>query len=397
MRHAPKWRSFIPTAREIRFGVQRGLEQYAPQVLRLANLYMTQGDWSELAAETPHIITLKSDIEIDETEAKLYEFDFRLDVAHCGGVFHRNSQWNIEIGKFTDALIFGHSGQAVDTRSNCSITDVSRNTARPYLGGHCRRIDTPCVNFLNFRLGEQNYYHFMVETTVLMRHVIAHALSSENRIKVLVHPETRENEKVLKTHLLRECPGLSFETVNENERIYAKTLLQHRLHTNCSFRSPSRSSDLKQISDIYRQAYNAPQQEHIYKIYISRKDARVRKISNEHLLVEKLRDLHFKIVAPGQLSLRDQVCLFSQARCIVGTHGAGLANLIFMKPGGRVVEIFGNDYVQGAYMWLSRLSGHEYDYVIGQPAGRHQNLRLGDADIQKTIDCVEQEDHLLPA
>ena len=37
--------------------------------------------------------------------------------------------------------------------------------------------------------------------------------------------------------------------------------------------------------------------------------------------------------------LQCQIGLFSQANIVIGMHGAGLANMIFMPPGGLVVEI----------------------------------------------------------
>ena len=40
------------------------------------------------------------------------------------------------------------------------------------------------------------------------------------------------------------------------------------------------------------------------------------------------------------MSVRDQIDHFAAADAIVGLHGAGLTNLVFAKPGARVLEIF---------------------------------------------------------
>lgn len=76
------------------------------------------------------------------------------------------------------------------------------------------------------------------------------------------------------------------------------------------------------------------------KIFISRKDAAVRKLINEDELFEKLETYGFQRYCLSQLSLLEQMTLFNHADTIIALHGAGLTNLIFSKPGTQVVEIF---------------------------------------------------------
>jgi capsular polysaccharide biosynthesis protein len=46
-----------------------------------------------------------------------------------------------------------------------------------------------------------------------------------------------------------------------------------------------------------------------------------------------------EVVEPGRLTLREQVELFARTAVLVGDHGAGLANLVFMRPGAAVLEL----------------------------------------------------------
>ena len=41
----------------------------------------------------------------------------------------------------------------------------------------------------------------------------------------------------------------------------------------------------------------------------------------------------------SNLNFKDQVKLFTNANFVVGLHGAGFANIIFSKPGTKVIEI----------------------------------------------------------
>jgi capsular polysaccharide biosynthesis protein len=66
-----------------------------------------------------------------------------------------------------------------------------------------------------------------------------------------------------------------------------------------------------------------------------------------------------------ELSVRDQVLQSSQSRVLVGQHGAGLANMVFMKPGGTVIEI--HPPLPGeailTFKRMARACGHDYRIV----------------------------------
>jgi capsular polysaccharide biosynthesis protein len=80
------------------------------------------------------------------------------------------------------------------------------------------------------------------------------------------------------------------------------------------------------------------------KFYRSRKGAGAtrRVILNHRALAEQLAQLfgqQFRNVALEELEFREQVQLFRNARLVIGQHGAGLANVLWMEPGGQVVEL----------------------------------------------------------
>ena len=73
------------------------------------------------------------------------------------------------------------------------------------------------------------------------------------------------------------------------------------------------------------------------KIYIDRKDSKsnhrhLRKIINEEEVKNYLIKKGFSIIVLSELSFLDQINLFSNAKQIIGLHGAGFANLVFSKP-----------------------------------------------------------------
>jgi len=89
----------------------------------------------------------------------------------------------------------------------------------------------------------------------------------------------------------------------------------------------------------------------------------------------KLIPLGFSEFDPGQASLQEQADAFRGAEIVVGAHGAALTNLVFCRPGTRVLEMFGANYVNPCYRNLCAAAGLEHYAVVdvveaGQPAQR---------------------------
>jgi Glycosyltransferase 61 len=59
-------------------------------------------------------------------------------------------------------------------------------------------------------------------------------------------------------------------------------------------------------------------------------------------------------------AVRLQARVLSKASMLLGVHGAALTNLIFMPPGGTVVELFGHQHINTAFQVLARQFSHHY-------------------------------------
>jgi len=73
------------------------------------------------------------------------------------------------------------------------------------------------------------------------------------------------------------------------------------------------------------------------KIFVSREDAKTRKLVNAEKLLMALKG--WETVTLENLSIKEQVRCFSEASHVVSTHGAGLTNLLWCEPGTKVIEI----------------------------------------------------------
>ena len=113
--------------------------------------------------------------------------------------------------------------------------------------------------------------------------------------------------------------------------------------------------------------------------YISRTLPSARVIANEEELLPGLLEMGFRICHLEKMPFEEQVRLFQNAEMVVGPHGAGFTNLIFSKPGTRVVEILAKGYERRCYWTLSSELGHDYRFHLGQPKFPE---RKGEPDIE---------------
>jgi hypothetical protein len=100
------------------------------------------------------------------------------------------------------------------------------------------------------------------------------------------------------------------------------------------------------------------------KIFISRADARARKIINQQEIEAIVSRRGYDIVVPGEMTAREQMRVFGEASHVVGVHGAGLTNVLFCAPGARVLEILPALCAAPTYWVLSTQIGHRYHAVV---------------------------------
>lgn len=75
------------------------------------------------------------------------------------------------------------------------------------------------------------------------------------------------------------------------------------------------------------------------RIYISRRDAKRRVLINEEEVEAAIASRGFISYQFADIPLWHQIALVHSAQVVLGPHGAGLAHLLFARPGIRVIEI----------------------------------------------------------
>jgi capsular polysaccharide biosynthesis protein len=127
------------------------------------------------------------------------------------------------------------------------------------------------------------------------------------------------------------------------------------------------------------------------RIFISRRKTGTRTLSNETQLEELLQSYGFETHSMERYPLAVQARLVRESEIIVATHGAGLANLLFARPGTRVIEIVpAGRYNATIYPEKSRIFGLHHQLVFAERAKFKQILRVSLDHVATALARAEQ-------
>lgn len=102
------------------------------------------------------------------------------------------------------------------------------------------------------------------------------------------------------------------------------------------------------------------------KLYLKRPPGGRRGITNEDELEALLVQRGFETVVMTGLSIAQQAHLLAKADIVISPHGGTLTNIVYAKPGTKIIELFGS-HVYPYYFGLANLCNHEYHALLQNP------------------------------
>ncbi|MCM1231866.1 MAG: glycosyltransferase family 61 protein [Ruminococcus flavefaciens] len=183
-----------------------------------------------------------------------------------------------------------------------------------------------------------NYYHLVVE--ILSRLIFADRIAKYQEYPILV------DEVVLKIpqfHAALDCinrlrhPIIKIE---KGKKYLVKDFVQPSptvwMPTNVYHREQMRTEDFM-ISDTVlktiRESVGVWQERPAWRnIFISRKNTQAVRLKNEEEVRNLFAQEGFEIIYTEEMTFRQQVECFGQAKCVVAATGAALTNMIFCQP-----------------------------------------------------------------
>jgi capsular polysaccharide biosynthesis protein len=101
------------------------------------------------------------------------------------------------------------------------------------------------------------------------------------------------------------------------------------------------------------------------RLYISRTDANTRRLLNERDVIQFLEQRGFTTVSLEELDFLTKVRLFMNADIIIGAKGAGMTNIIFMKPASHAIILSPDDFPDPFHWDQAQHVGIEYCEIFG--------------------------------
>ncbi|MFI5140411.1 MAG: glycosyltransferase family 61 protein [Sphingobacteriales bacterium] len=135
---------------------------------------------------------------------------------------------------------------------------------------------------------------------------------------------------------------------------------------------------LKQVSYFYRNYVLTEKKvpfDKIEKLYVSRKLAGRRQIINEDEVFPIVKKYGFTIFHPEKFTFLEQVAIFSQVKYLVGTHGSGLTNLLFMGKNTSLLELHKNktnelNHPSPLFWYMAEALQINYYHQVCETAGK---------------------------
>ena len=192
-----------------------------------------------------------------------------------------------------------------------------------------------------------NYYHWMLEVLARIH------LLQESRLKI---DKYIINHRALPFQLetLMKCGLAPYKTIQPDNRFH---LQAEKLIVPSYVNLPNLWS-VNFVRNKFLSHSNMIRVDGYERIYIRRRA--YRKVINEEEILSILDRYKFKSIVLETIHLKKQLEIFYNAKLIIAPHGAGLANLVFCKPGTTVIELFSPSFMEPHYWRIIRLPQLKY-------------------------------------
>jgi len=222
----------------------------------------------------------------------------------------------------------------------------------------------------------QYYMHWLSET---LPRIYLLSLLGFDKPKVILPGPTMKNVNFIKQSLSLFFPGIDF-TFTENQNIFEfRELIWISQMGQASFQfNPS-------LMTIFRNFVRGKLKKNLNlqgkRIYISRRNAICRKVINEDEVERVLGRFGVETIYFENYSFEEQIKMFSQSDIVIGIHGAGLSNMIFLPEDSFVLEFQRHMPYSSCFYSLANALDLNYYYLFCEPdseevGGRKDNVNL---------------------
>lgn len=120
------------------------------------------------------------------------------------------------------------------------------------------------------------------------------------------------------------------------------------------------------------------------RLYITRRNARHRRVKNETEVDALLREFGFEVIELERLSFREQLELFQQASFVAGPHGAGLVATVFSGP-LTLLAFYATQCPPNYFHTQAHALGQRHLYLLGDAPGEDDHFSVNLDDLRSIL------------
>ena len=217
--------------------------------------------------------------------------------------------------------------------------------------------DAPCIAVCHDQWSVENYYHWLIDT--LPRLLL---LRQTHPDIVLALPQPLP-PKVLPEYISSSAAVLGFSK-------YLLLNAKQVLHSGCIILPELTAPSLTQNPELVRQvraelvkSLTPGPVQATRRVFIARARGGVRSLVNEQAVDALLKEFGFEKIYGETLSFLEQVRLMRETAVLIGVHGAGMTNMLFLQEGMKVVEFLNDEHGDLCYFRLASCLGLPYFLV----------------------------------
>ncbi|MBF0501977.1 MAG: glycosyltransferase family 61 protein [Candidatus Riflebacteria bacterium] len=324
------------------------------------------------------------------------EIHFEMSLPKCNQdqvhwFYHRNRSVTIQrrfVAELVNGLVWGHQGGAYFTENRDLLWDFGREHWMYFSHwAPLTKLSFPkperipgTVAIIANRDAYRNFSHWIIDVIPKFSLLERAGFSPEKIDTYFIgHADLPFQRETF------ERAGIPLEKIRmfeETSFLQADRLIVpfHSTYWNMALHT-SALSDLRKLFEV-----EIPRQSPTRRLFISREDAKFRRLVQESRLREPLQKMGFEFVVLSGVGLADTARLFSEAKIVVGPIGSGLMNIAFSHPGGKLIEIIGPGFFNCHHWYLSKVVGFEHYYYMGKGNPVAENVWLTDSMANINID-----------
>jgi Glycosyltransferase 61 len=218
------------------------------------------------------------------------------------------------------------------------------------------RVEVPvgCVAVCHDQWSVENYYHWLVDT---LPRLLVLRQSHPDMLLLLPQPMP---PKQLPDYISQSATVLGFTNYLP---LHSRQILRAGCVVLPELTAPSLTHNPELIRQVRTELLAALSPEpHLAtrKIYAARAAGGVRSVVNEAEVDSLLQALGFEKIYFEQLTFLEQIHLMRETTVFLGIHGAGMANMLFLPDGAKVIELLNEEYGDRCYFRLASCLGLPY-------------------------------------